>query len=176
MPQPNQTRRFLNARRRVDGRLLAALFTFAVFFVGTGSVRAQDDLARLIDQAKREFTERATTAGEIKQAALERHQSWSLIPAGIDGPGWHLAPTDKPVQRIDEQLTAAETLLTRFQRMWAPRFMVGDRWLWGCFIVWIAISASGLLMPQWWYGPIAATALVVILGIGLRFLLAGRSR
>src|SRR5207302_2253892 len=47
---------------------------------------------------------------------------------------------------------------------------------WDCFIVWIAISASGLLMPQWWYGPIAATALVLIFGIGLRFLLAGRSR
>src|SRR5262249_43011191 len=42
--------------------------------------------------------------------------------------------------------------------------------------LWGAIAATGLLMPQWWYGPILATVVVFVVGIGLRFALAARAR
>src|SRR3954471_19548859 len=55
MPQLDRIHLLFNSFPRTAVRMLAAIFTVALLLVGAGSLTAQDDLSRLIDDAKRDF-------------------------------------------------------------------------------------------------------------------------
>lgn len=128
----------------------------------------------VLESAKRQFGERSTRAAGIREQAIDQHQYWKLAPAAASAGNPDNAAN--PLSRADASIASAEDLLRRFRALWSPRLLVGDRLLWLCFAAWIAIAASGFLMPQWYYGMIAATIAVPLLGVGLRYGLAARAR
>jgi energy-coupling factor transporter ATP-binding protein EcfA2 len=129
----------------------------------------------VLDEAKRQIAQRADAAAEIRETAIERHRIWSLAP--VDNVEATETTTNQdPLPRMDALLATASEFLRRFEGLWAPRLLMGDRLLWAAFAAWIVIAASGLLMPQWYYGVIAATLIVPVIGVALRYGLAARAK
>jgi hypothetical protein len=133
----------------------------------------------VLENAQRQYGERTARAAAIRDQAIAQHRHWSLSVAEFariphsDESG---SGDANPLSRADSAIATAEKSLQQFREMWSPRLLVGDRLLWFCFAVWAVIAASGLLMPQWYYGLIAATIAAPILGIALRYGLAARAR
>src|SRR3954454_14707673 len=69
MPQLDQSSHLFDRSRRFDRQLLGAFFTFALLLLVPGSLRAENDLSRLIDDAKRDF--KPVTKEDVEDARNE---------------------------------------------------------------------------------------------------------
>src|SRR5262249_10977707 len=128
------------------------------------------------DQTRRRLADLHQAVAAVRQETLDQLEHWSLVPPGAGSPQDPDPLPDDPVPSIEHHLDTARELVARLKGLIAPRLLVGDRLLWGAFVVWALLALTSFVLSPWYLGPILATAVAVLGGVGLRFGLAARAR
>jgi hypothetical protein len=135
MPQLDQSSHLFNRSRRFDRQLLGAFFTFALLLLVPGSLRAENDLSRLIDDAKRDFkpvtkedVEDARNELEHRMIDVERYVEpftqngrqwlhylrWDALDDALREDRPKLAPFDETLRQVNKNQEGLEN--RRFRR------------------------------------------------------------
>ncbi|HEX4589994.1 MAG TPA: FtsK/SpoIIIE domain-containing protein, partial [Gemmataceae bacterium] len=126
------------------------------------------------EQARRQYTALTQAAAGLREEALEQLQRWKLVPPGA-GAAEATDPPAEPLPAVEQRVAAARAAVARLKGLIAPRLLVGDRLLWASFIAWPLLTVGGYFVLSW-SGVIAASALVIVGGVGSWFFLRARSR
>ncbi|HEY1378054.1 MAG TPA: hypothetical protein VGF55_14735, partial [Gemmataceae bacterium] len=129
------------------------------------------------DQARRLYAAQVQAAAGLRQEALDQLQKWKLVPPGA-GAVEQVEPPADPLPLIEQHVATAHRHVRRLKGLIAPRLLVGDRFLIGCFVAWLGMGVAAYFLAHWSVALSLAipAAVVIIGGVGLRFALKAYAR